>query len=193
MRPVTVSLVIVLIALASAATARQPKANPAHLRSVWICLLVKYHVWPDGSFQDNKAPFVVGIFKGDVALNQAMQLTATKAGTIKVHSGNQIVERAIRVVVVSKAEDIDACKLIFVAEPADDRELADALKRVKGKSVLTIGDSERFLQAGGCVRLNFDPDRSHKIQIHTDALKEQKIRFDPKLLTIADPYHPAAK
>jgi hypothetical protein len=58
------------------------------------------------------------------------------------------------------------------------------LEGLKGKSVLTIGESEDFLEAGGMVELSFENDRL-QLEVNLVAARNANLKVDARLLAMA--------
>ena len=79
------------------------------------------------------------------------------------------------------ASGIESCHMVFIG---DAGQVASALVSLKGKSVLTVGESDGFLAGGGMIRfikdgakIGFDLDLS--------ATSAAKLELDPKVRQIA--------
>ncbi len=78
--------------------------------------------------------------------------------------------------------DLQKCSLVYVAGP--QKGTRDVLDSLSGKSILTIGESDSFVNAGGMVAL---PNVGEHIQVHVnvEAIQHAGIKISPRLLNIA--------
>ena len=74
--------------------------------------------------------------------------------------------------------------VVFVAEGSEDK-LAAALARIHGRSVLTVGESERFMRDGGVVNLA-RRDRKIRLQINLGAANDKVLKISSKWLSISE-------
>lgn len=77
-----------------------------------------------------------------------------------------------------------ACHVLFV--PAAERERwAEARRRLKGQSVLTVGEAEGFAQDGGGIIRFFQADGKVRFEINPRAAGEARLKISSQLLKLA--------
>ena len=111
----------------------------------------KFIEWPPRSFQDDKAPLILGILGKDPF-----------GDSLDSFKGKKIGSREFLVKVFPKLETLEKCHILFIGASEKD-QLSKVLKTIGGWNVLTVGDIPGFCQAGGI--LNF-------------AIEEKKVRFE---------------
>jgi hypothetical protein len=91
--------------------------------------------------------------------------------------------RAIVVRRLDGPEAVGACDMVFVSA-AEGKRVAPALKELRGRPVLTVGESDDFLQLGGIISL---PKRNHRmaIEVNRMAAERARLQISSKLLAIA--------
>lgn len=82
------------------------------------------------------------------------------------------------------AKDIKHCHLLFVGR-AETGRLDAILEAVASKSVLTVGETEDFLDHGGMIVLSAERNRV-RLRINTSALRSASLDVSSKLLRVAD-------
>jgi len=129
--------------------------------------------WPERSFQDGAAPFIIGVL-GENPLGDNLALAV---------AGKRVNGREIKVKYFTDIADAD-CHMLLV-NSSNPAELRRILEKVKEKPVLTVGESEEFLQQGGMIRVVRAADRI-KLEINADAASAAKLRISSKLLRLGN-------
>ena len=80
-------------------------------------------------------------------------------------------------------QELDGCQVIFFSR-SEAKRYGKILEGLKGKSVLTVGESEGFLEAGGMVELSFENDRL-QIEVNLVAARSANLKVDARLLAMA--------
>ena len=91
--------------------------------------------------------------------------------------------RKIAVKNVDESDDLARTSILYIALP-DDRAAAAALARVARSPVLTVGESPRFTQIGGIVRL-YSEDARLRFEINVSRSQQIDLRISSKLLGLA--------
>lgn len=130
--------------------------------------------WPDSSFADRQAPFVVCLV-GEGPLAPALERVVTR-GTIQ--------ERPARLRKLTRTDDVEGCHVIYLAPSEHDR-VAATLTRAAGKPILTVGDSSGFCDRGVLVNLFVDAQSYVRFEINTEAVRVSGLKFSAKLLRLA--------
>jgi hypothetical protein len=91
-----------------------------------------------------------------------------------------------RIIVSREYEAGEASKshICFIAG-RDEGFIGSLLERVKDKPVLTIGDSDRFLQLGGVIRFR-QIDSRLRFEINQEAATRGGLRISARLLALGD-------
>jgi len=85
----------------------------------------------------------------------------------------------------ASADSVERCHLIFV--PAAETGGQAILKRLAGKSILTVGDGEDFTRAGGVIRFYREKNRI-RFEVNVKAVDRSKLKISAKLLKLATIY-----
>lgn len=94
--------------------------------------------------------------------------------------------RRIRIVRMGRADaaQLGRCDAVFIDGGAGANEARRALASVRGKGVLTIGDTGRFLSYGGMINFVIK-DRNVRFEINNTAARDAGIQLSSKLLRLA--------
>ena len=147
---------------------RAESRDDRSVRAAYVFNLIRYVEWPP-----QKNELVIGFF-GDAATGDLLETMLNgRAGD----------GHTIRVVLSPSDEELARCSLLYIAEP-DTREMRKALLKVKGNSVLTIGETDAFARAGGMVALVNTGDHI-QIEVNLEATESARIRISSRVLNLA--------
>jgi len=146
------------------------------VKAAFIYNFTQFITWPDDVLPAADAPFVIATVGGDPfagALEQAMQ-------------GKTVGNRPIVVKHFAGADDIGPCQVLFVPATAD-ADLAADLTKVGKNPILTVGESQPFLDAGGCIRM-FVEDARMRFAIDPDVAVAARLKIAARLMQLARIY-----
>ena len=164
-----------LLPLVSSGDGRAENASPSEyqIKSAFLFNFAKFVEWPSSAFPQANAPLVIGILGED-----PFQDDLRKTIRDKMVDDHPLIIKALR----SQAEATN-CHILFIStsEKARLRQILDGLK---GASVLTVGEMDRFTEAGGMI--NFvKAGTKIRFQINNEAALVGKLKISSKLLNYA--------
>ncbi len=145
---------LVLLLPASLAAQHQESS----VRAAFVFQLTKYVELPHP-----KNELLIG-FAGDGDMGETLR---------RVLDGKDSDGKILRVVLSPSDEQMQQCDLLYLAYSSRQNNLS-ALRRLQGKNVLTLGETEDFVRDGGMVGLVRDADQ---IQIYINLLATQAAGF----------------
>jgi len=80
-------------------------------------------------------------------------------------------------------ESIKKCHLLFICA-SEATNLREILEQVKDKNILTVGEAENFLKAGGMINFVVD-DKKVRFEINLEASDKAKLKISSQLLQLA--------
>ena len=144
------------------------------VKSLILVSLPKYVDWPSDAFANANTPIMIGVL-GD------SKFGAELAKTVE---GQNVVGRPIIVRQIQTPEDSDKCHILFIGS-SEKTHLADILGRIKAKPVLTVGETDQFLDQGGVI--NFvKKEGKIRLEINMDAARLANLQISSRLLRVAD-------
>ena len=150
-----------------------PPANFEHeVKASFVYTVAKFVDWPAEALVDPGAPFVFVVL-GDDPFEES--LVHTVAG--KTVGGHPVEVRGAK-----DAKDLVACHVLFVGRSEASR-VNEVLAQLRGASVLTVSDSERFAQSGGVMRLALD-ENMVRFEINVDAAERAHLQISSKILKL---------
>lgn len=108
-------------------------------------------------------------------------------GALDDHQGELVKGRAIVVRRARSVQDLQGCTVVFTTQTGE--ELTRTLEALKGRSVLTFGESEDFLKQGGMVRFVL-VDKKVQMQVNRRATQEARLVISSRLLAITTVVNP---
>ena len=148
------------------------------IKAGFIYNFAKFVDWPTNAFAAVDSPFVIGILGADPfgkLLDQIVQ-------------NRNVAGRRIEVRRFSHIEDPETCHILFISRSEGVR-IATILKRLKGKSILTVSEIPGFLDEGGAI--NFTVQQMPVgFQINTEAAALARLSISSKLLRLASDVRP---
>jgi hypothetical protein len=91
--------------------------------------------------------------------------------------------RELRSAVVATREELAPCSIVFVPA-AEAGSRPGLLESLAGRPVLTVGESEGFLESGGIIRLYLDGEKL-RFEVSAEAARRSKLKLSSRLLELA--------
>jgi hypothetical protein len=150
-----------------------PAFSEYQVKAAFIFNFPRYTEWPANAFAATNSPIVVAVV-GQPPL--AVELR--KATRRRAIDGRSIVVKDFE-----PGEDPGGCHVLFISA-AEQQRSSDLLDRYKEKGVLTVGETDDFLERGGIINL---PRRQERIvmEVNLTAAGHAGIKISSKLLGVA--------
>jgi hypothetical protein len=165
-------ILIAALAIAGASGANGPASIPDEVRAAFLLNFAKFVEWP--AVKGEQAGPLTFCVIGKDPLAEAL-LRATWGKTIE---GRSLVVRQLNDVVAARS-----CHVLFVSAAQQNR-FAEIVAAVRVWSVLTVGESDEFLEQGGIINF-FMEARRVRFRINSEAAVRAGLRISSKLLQLA--------
>jgi hypothetical protein len=143
------------------------------IKAAFLFNFAKFVEWPVRNLEDIDGSFIIGILGKD-PFNSALEQTI----------GDKTVGgAAIEIRRFSKAEDLRFCHILFISG-SEKSSLPAILKRLEGRSVLTVSDLPDFARFGGMITF-YTENNKVRFMIHIQAAEKAGLKLSAKLLTLA--------
>lgn len=86
-----------------------------------------------------------------------------------------------------RVEDAGGCQILFISS-SEDARLPHILEVVRGSSVLTVGEAERFARRGGMIKFRLEGGKV-RFEINPDAAAQAGLTISSQLLKLATIVH----
>ncbi len=162
----------------SACAQEVDEAKAIKVKAAYLYNFTKFILWPDTAFEDDKAPFVIGVL-GDDPFGRILDDTI-KAKKI---AGRPIELRRLR---WSKQEDraaLTGCHILYISK-LERYRLDNIFAALEKRTVLVVSDIREFARDGGMIGFILEQGRII-FEVNREALKRAELKASSKLLKLA--------
>jgi len=167
------ALAIVLGVANRAAAQAEPRASPAEIKAAYLLNFARYVEWPPAALGDSGRPLVVCVVESN-ALEEALR---------RVAEGRTVSGRPVRVQVVRSSDEPVTCHLAYVDASAH-AAARSLLVAWADQPVLTVGEGEEFLEAGGIIGFVM-VEQTVRFAINQKAARRAGLRVSSRVLALA--------
>jgi YfiR/HmsC-like len=167
-------LVILLGAGFFSARLRAQGFKEYDLKAAFLYHLAHFVEWPPEAFPEVETPLVIGVLGQDPfgkALDEIVQNEAVRNRKLVVNRFRQL-------------DEIRVCHVLFISQSEEGR-LDQILTNLKGRNILTVGDTENFARRGGIVRFLTEKNKI-RLRINLDSAKAANLTVSSKLLRASE-------
>ncbi len=168
-------LSLILILSGAMAETRAGEAQPTEyqLKAAFLFNFAKFVDWPPEAFAQGDSPLVIGVlgenpFGED--LKDAVQNKSIGSHPLTVRTANSLAEAR-------------KCHILFIST-SENRRLRQVLEGVRDANVLTVGETEQFLDSGGIINFTIQGQKI-RFEINAAAAKRAGLKVSSKLLSLA--------
>jgi hypothetical protein len=141
------------------------------IKGAYLYNFAKFVEWPPGDLRTALTICLYGKSAVEGFLEEAVR-------------GKLVHDLPVKVQRISDGVDNwDACKLIFLGA-SNPVKVQQVLERLRGRGVLTIGESEAFAECGGMITLVIEGGRV-RFDINLQAAADAHLKISSKLLELA--------
>lgn len=161
-------LVLVLFLLC-AGKAFSEELPEYQLKAAFLYNFAKFTTWSSTAFPQPDSPLVIGILGDDPFGNHLTETTAEKNV-----NGHPFEIRRLK-----RGDALTQCHILFVSRSEQDF-VPEILDSVRGKSVLTVGETERFAHQGGVINFVL-VSKAVRFEINAEAAEAARLKISSKL------------
>lgn len=143
------------------------------LKAAFVLNFARFTQWPADSFEGADSPCNLCVV-GNEELEAAFQAI----------DGKEVGTRKLRVSFSRGAHELQRCNLLFVSKDIDLPDVLKLFAAVKGRPVLTIGETEGFIRLGGMINF-FSEEGRLRFEINPERSRQQKVKLSSRLLNLA--------
>ena len=166
-----------------AAAAEPAKANPKlplheaaeyTAKAGFLLTMSRYVEWPAGTFARADAPLIIGVL-GENPFGDVLERTA---------QGAKVQGRPVEIRSLKNEEDAAGCHVVFIAWLPENK-IADWLRALRGKPVLTITESAQGLAEGAVLTFVIERESvGRKVNFHASIpnARTNGLRLDARML-----------
>ena len=143
------------------------------VKAAFLYNCAKFVEWPKEAFASESAPIQIAVIGDDEFAAKLKSLLSDKKAQ----------GRSFEVKKISNPQEVRNFQMVFISN-SETRRLPQILDAAKKSSVLTIGETEQFLDLGGMINLFFE-DAQLRFEVNQDAAEKAKLVISSKLLRLA--------
>lgn len=162
-----------MLAGVTAAHADQAVTKEYEIKAAFLYNFAKFVEWPSECFTNDQSPLVIGVF-GQNPFGSELQTIARD---------HQINGRPIVIKPVATLADTGGVHLLFFGAE-EDEHVAETLAMLKGAGILTVGESKKFMAAGGMINFIRDGDKV-RFEVNNAAAAQHRLIISAQLLKLA--------
>jgi hypothetical protein len=172
---VTLNLGVVLaLVLMPASLGAQKTSSPEYqAKANFLAKFPIFIEWPEAALPLAHAPFLICVF-GDFPFGTA--LAEKTRGTV-AH------ERHVEIRWIRKEQELRSCQILFVSR-SQQKRYSQVLEVVRGQSVLTVGETTEFLDAGGIVSFAMQ-EETLQFEVNLAEANKAHLRISSQMLALA--------
>jgi YfiR/HmsC-like len=168
------AFLVVMALLAGTPWINGESAQEYVVKAAFLYNLAKFVEWPD---TQAKAPLYFGIL-GQDPFGDTLDRTVNN----KLIGG-----RPVMIKRSAELAGLADCQVVFVSS-SETKRLKQILKTLEGRPVLTVGDTEGFVQSGGETALVLEQNRV-VLEVNTDQTAKAGLRISSRALEVARIVH----
>jgi hypothetical protein len=168
-------LVLSLVWLLSVGDGRAQESQPTEyqIKAAFLFNFAKFVEWPPAAFAEATSPMVIGIL-GENPFRDDLERTIR---------GKTINNRPLVIKEFRSPAEATNCHVLFISA-SEKQRLPEIFKGLRGASVLTVGETDRFTETGGMINFVVEGNKI-RFQINDAAAKGAGLKISSKLLSLA--------
>ena len=150
----------------------QTESLEGQLNAAILFHFAGYVTWPDSAFTNREAPFVIGIYGEDPTGGEIQSMV----------DGKSVKGRKIKIVHLNSPVQLRDCHMVHMGTQTE-KAMRQAIREVEELPVLTVGETQGFVAAGGAIRTVRIKDR-FRFKIDLDVLEKAKLKASSQMLRL---------
>jgi hypothetical protein len=167
-------LLVFALFIALAAPPACAQSTEYQSKAARIARIAQVTSWPANKLGPT-TPLVIGVFGDDTITNYLQEAV----------QGRRLKGRDVVVKRCNAVQEVVSCHVLFISRGEQDR-LREILRKTGGEPILTIGETEAFMDKGGIVFLTMIGG-SAQFTFDVSNLKRSHLEIDPETLALANP------
>jgi hypothetical protein len=167
------SLTLVISLILSSASGQSVGNSEYDIKAAFLFHFAQFVEWPSDAFKDQGSP-VTYCTVGDDPFHGALD---------RALAGRTLGMRPLHVQHFKAGRQIQTCQIVFLG--ANEKNVMGAtLATLRPDPVLTVGDSEHFVQEGGMIGFLLE-DNKVRFEVNLEAAERSNLKISSKLLALA--------
>ena len=153
--------------------AQSPAAAEYRAKANYLANFPSFVEWPTEALPSGNAPFLVCVF-GEFSFGTSLA---------ELTRGTTVHDRRLEIRWVRKSQELAACQILFISR-SEQKRYNQALDAVRGKTVLTVGETPEFLDAGGIFSFS-GQQGTIQFDVNLAAANKAHLKISSRLLALA--------
>jgi hypothetical protein len=162
-----------LLSVAAPLRAQNFSALEYRAKANYLANFPSFVEWPPEALPSVKASFLVCVF-GEFSFGTSLA---------EITRGTAVQGRRIEVRWVGKPQELSACQILFISR-SERKRYSQALDAVRGRMVLTVGETPEFLDAGGIVSFSSQPGAT-QFDVNLETANKAHLKISSRLVAFA--------
>jgi uncharacterized protein DUF4154 len=163
----------ILLALPQRVLSQGAPPDEYQVKLAFLYNFTKFVEWPDQAFPSQQAPLVICVVGTDpFGMELKDELRARKTAG-----------HPIAVTRLAASGDFSTCHIAFI-RAEERKQFARILAGLKGRDILTVGETDGFLESGGHFNFIFLGNSLH-FYVNLTATRETRLKISARLLALA--------
>jgi YfiR/HmsC-like len=154
-------------------SAQTNASSEYQVKAAFLFHFAQFVDWPPEAFKDAATPLTYCTV-GEDPFHGALDASL---------NGKAIDGRPARVLHFRQVQEIQGCQILFLGT-SERKFISATLANLKASPVLTVGESENFVQQGGMIGF-FLEDNKVRFEINLDVADRAKLKISARLLALA--------
>lgn len=150
-----------------------PALSEYQVKAAFLYNFAKFVEWPAEAPSEASAEMVLCLL-GDDPFGSDLEQTIEG----KMVNGRKLVIRRFKAL-----RGLETCHILFIS-PSEGNQLLEILAALKGLSLLTVGEMERFTKLGGIINFTIEGNKV-RFDINIDAAERAGLKISSRLLRVA--------
>ena len=189
-RTVILTFLLILLCPAPVLLGDTEQSREYQLKAAFLYNFIKFADWPAERIPDNNEPIILGIIGKD-PFGKAFEpikdkLVKSKKVVVKRFKPLQQLKDAAGDDKAQMQKHIDGlkkCHVLFVCS-SEKKSLKEIITLIKNHPVLTVGETQGFLEAGGITNFLMEENKV-RFEVSVVAAKQAKLKIRSQLLRLA--------
>jgi uncharacterized protein DUF4154 len=152
---------------------QESRPTEYQIKAAFLFNFAKFVEWPPSAFVGATSPLIIGVL-GQNPFHDDLERTVRN----KTVDDHPLVIKEFH----SPAEATN-CHILFIST-SEKKRLHEIMEALKGTTVLTVGETDRFTEDGGMIDF-VQQGTKIRFEINNDAAKKAKLKISSKLLNLA--------
>lgn len=167
------ALATTCLLFARGAPAQNNNSSEYAVKAAFLFHFAQFVEWPAGTFKDENSPLTYCTLGAD-------PFSGALDDTLR---GKTIGERAIHVQHLRASEPVQGCQVLFMGA-VEAKRTSSLLANLKKESILTVGDSQNFVEEGGMIEFLLEGNKI-RFAINLQAVNTARLKMSARLLALA--------